>query len=270
METHSTLPVELIPVGVSTDIAVFRLHREQSDSYRRNEANILKILLIRRGIRPYLGMWALPGGFLRLNEELHHCAMREVSEETGIAPGVLIPIGVFDKPDRDPRGRVISHAFTAVLNDEPDLPTGGADADHADWFDIDLVRSLNGRWVLTLTNGRDRLSAELIANRMRDNTYAFDRVSGEGLAFDHAEIIASALTKLRRMAQHPEALLELLPETFTLSALQNVQETITGNTTGAANFRRKIADYVAETDQYLTGVGHRPARLYTRKKDLEE
>jgi len=91
----------------------------------------------------------------------------------------------------------------------------------------------------------------------------------DGLAFDHAAIIAAALWELRSLSGSPEAMLDLLPEPFTLTSLQRVQETITGTSTGAANFRRKIADYVQETERFTTGAGHRPARLYVKKKREE-
>ena len=94
----------------------------------------------------------------------------------------------------------------------------------------------------------------------------FEVSDSGGLAFDHAKIIATALTVLREGAKNYDMIFDFLPEKFTLTELQKVQETIMNIQILPANFRRKIGDYVVETDEYTQGAGHRPARLYRRKK----
>lgn len=264
-----SLPEELAFCAVSTDAAVFMLQKQEGATYRQDADRVLKILLIRRAIPPFMGCWALPGGFLRENETVRRCALREISEETGLAPAALIPVGVFDQPDRDPRGRVISHAFAAVLSDEPGDLSGGGDAADARWFDIDLKQiSADGNWLLSLKNGDAEIRCTLHHDGARYGICGYQILENGGLlAFDHARIIAEAMTTLRSIAKRPDVVLDLLPEYFTLSALQQVQEAITGVPVAVANFRRKIADYVQETDQYVLGAGHRPAKLYTRKRD---
>lgn len=267
---HCEFPPELICPAVTTDIAAFRLMREETNSYRRDAQPSLQLLLIERGIPPYQGMWALPGGFVRENETIEDCAYREIEEETGVLPKAMIPIEVFSRLDRDPRGRSISHAYAAVVADDTDLPRSGADAARACWFNICLAQTGYDEFGLQLSHERTQLSAKLFLRETHFGRRSFDVLENSGLAFDHAAIIASALSALREIAQYPEALLDLVPEPFTLTALQQVQETITESSTSAANFRRKIAEYVQETDAYTTGAGHRPARLYRRKRTKED
>lgn len=267
---NASLPDELSYCAVSTDAAVFILEKQEGATYRRDADRILKILLIRRAIPPYQGCWALPGGFLRKDEKIRDCALREIAEETGIAPAALVPVGVFDEAFRDPRGRVISHAFAAVLSEEPGELVGGGDADDVRWFDIRLEKAVSdsqdATWILELRNTDNEIRCPLthIESHYRESWYEISE-NTEPIAFDHAKIIAEAMTVLRTIAKQPDVVLDLLPEYFTLSALQQVQETITGVPVAAANFRRKMADYVQETEKFAMGVGHRPARLYTRK-----
>lgn len=263
-------PPELICPAVTTDIAVFRLMREETDNYRKDAQPSLQLLLIKRGIPPYQGMWALPGGFLREDETIKDCAYREIEEETGVTPMAMIPIDVFSRLDRDPRGRSISHAYAAVVAEEEAPPHSGADAEKACWFNIRLSQLQYDEYALELSRDSTQLSARLLLRETHFGRRSFDVLENSGLAFDHAAIIASALSTLREIAQYPEALLDLVPEPFTLAALQRVQETVTGSSTGAANFRRKIADYVQEIDACTAGAGHRPARLYCRKRTRED
>lgn len=264
--SEAAFPPELVCPAVSTDVAAFMLKREEKRSYRKNASSRLGILLIRRGIPPFLGQWALPGGFLRAEETVEECALREIGEETGITPNALVPLGTYSRIDRDPRGRVISNAFLAVLSEDPGQQRGGFDASDAQWFEIEFSEEPEGIHLLKLSCGGTVLTARLEQTGSRLGKPTFRVLENEGLAFDHAQIIADAMTALRASARTPELVLELLPEKFTLSALQQVQETITNTTDAPANFRRKIAEYVEETEEYASGNGHRPAKIYTKRK----
>lgn len=261
----TAFPPELVCPAVTTDVAAFMLKREEKRNYRKNASTRLGILLIRRGIPPFLGKWALPGGFLRQDETVEGCALREIGEETGITPNALVPLGTYSRIDRDPRGRVISNAFLAILSEEPGQLQGGFDASDAQWFEVAFVEEPEGSHYLKLSCGETVLTARLkkAQNKLGKNT--FEVLENHGLAFDHAQIIADAMTTLRASARMPELVLDLLPEKFTLSALQQVQETITNTTDAPANFRRKIAEYVVETEEYASGNGHRPAKIYTKR-----
>ena len=120
-------------------------------------------------------------------------------------------------------------------------------------------------WHLQLRNRETVLSAKLLAAPSATAKTRFAILENEGLAFDHASILASAMDTLRREGEKMETVFAFLPEKFTLFALQKVQETLLGITLLTANFRRKIADFVEETDEYTEGAGHRPARLFRKK-----
>ena len=248
--------------SVATDIATFALRKENEQSYRHDPKPLLSVLLIQRGEHPYMNCWALPGGFLKPDETIEECAARELFEETNVPTAALVPIGVFSKPDRDPRGRILSNAFLSVLTEENVKVMGGDDAVHAKWFEIYMEEN-DGTTALTLQNGDTKLTAVLCYHAQ---TKHYDIVENNGLAFDHASILAAAMHLLRQKGADPEFVFEFLPDKFTLTQLQTVQETITGQTAIPANFRRKIAGIVEETEEYVTGAGHRPAKLFIRKQ----
>ena len=251
--------------SLTTDVAAFTIRSEQNDNYKRNADKKLSILLIRRGKHPFLGFWALPGGFLRPGETVEACALREITEETHITPVSLLPIGVFSEPGRDPRGWIISNAFASVIGEDSVKQIGDDDASDAQWFDVSFTKDGGEDCHLELRCESVVLNAVLRESQTRFGRTYFEIKDSGGLALDHARIIATALTALREGAKNFEMIFDFLPETFTLTALQKVQETIMNISILPANFRRKISDYVVETDEYVLGAGHRPAKLYRRK-----
>ena len=252
--------------SVTADVAAFRIGTEESQSYRKDPENKLQLLLIRRGGHPYKGMWALPGGFLQKGETIEQCALREICEETNVQPVSIMPVGVFSEPERDPRGWIISSAYVSVISEESVRQIGQDDADDAQWFSVRYDRDGQGLYCLTLTCGETVLSAKLAEDSSGFGRTRFRILESSLLAFDHAAIIATALSALRSEAKNYDAIFDFLPEKFTLSALQKVQETILNVSVLPANFRRMVSGYVEETDEYLRGNGHRPARLYRRKE----
>lgn len=199
--------------AVAADIVVFTLR-----------LGALNVLLIERGAEPYLGAWALPGGFLQPDEELDQCARRELLEETGVDADLLVQFGNFSAPDRDPRERVISVAYLALLPSDELRLEAQTDAAQARWFPVGQLPRL---------------------------------------AFDHDQILARALEVLGARARQITPLFALLPTRFTLSQLQGAYEAVTGEEAEKRNFRKMVAalDCVLETDDFAHGA-HRPARLY--------
>ncbi len=251
--------------SVAADIAAFTIRYEEEENYRRCEKNKLSLLLIKRGEFPFKDCWALPGGFVRENETIEECAFRETTEETGIEPSAVMPVGVFSEIDRDPRGRVISNAFVSVITNGVEHTKGGYDASQASWFDIEFDKNYDGLFELKLNNGEIHLSALLKEKSESFGFTKYEIIDSGTLAFDHAAIISSSLKALRRCIGDFDIIFDFLPEKFTLTQLQLVQETVLNVSMLPANFRRKAADYVEVTDDYITGAGHRPAQLYRKK-----
>lgn len=251
--------------SVSTDIAAFTIRNKNEENYRKEEKASLMILMVKRGLHPFKDYWALPGGFLRENESIEECAYREITEETNIKPISIKHIGVFSEVGRDPRGRIISNAFTSIIYDSEGEIISGEDAEDAKWFEV-LVESKDEMYYLLLKDGETELKAILKESKNEFGIKRFEIIECEGIAFDHAAIIGSALSSLRKDVLDLEILFDFLPKKFTLLSLQRVQETILDKELLPANFRRKVMPYVEETDEYVTGAGHRPAKLFVRKK----
>ncbi len=177
------------------------------------DGNGLKLLLIERGIEPYKGYWALPGGFMKMNETIDECARRELFEETGIKNVYLEQFRVFSSVDRDPRGRVVTVAFIALVRPSDYNVVGGDDAQNAYWFESKHLPPL---------------------------------------AFDHREIVAAARAHLKDMIKVKPVAFSLLDELFTVDELRKVYEEINEKRYDRRNFQRKlvqsdIVDMVVES-----------------------
>ena len=185
----------------------------------------LKVLLIQRALEPFEGRWALPGGFVHVDEDLETAARRELEEETGITKVFLEQLYTFGEVDRDPRDRVVSVAYFALVKLSDHRIQAATDAKDAAWF----------------------AAADLPT-----------------LAFDHAEIVATALTRLKGKVRYQPIGFELLPAKFTLSQLQRLYEVVLETPLDKRNFRKKILsmDLLEETDEIEQDVAHRAARLY--------
>lgn len=249
--------------SVTADVAAFMVSNEDKTGYRRNPGNKLRLLLVKRGVHPFKDKWALPGGFLRKGETVEECALREIREETGVLPVSIMYVGVFSEPGRDPRGWVISNAYVSVITEES-VKQAGDDASDAQWFSVNFDKC-GEEHHLTLSYEDIVLKAVLTEEKPGFGRTRFGIVDSGDIAFDHASVIAAALTALRSKAKDFKTVLDFLPEKFTLTALQKVQETVMDVSLLPANFRRMVSGYVAATDEFVRGEGHRPARLYKRK-----
>jgi len=197
-----------------------------------DESNELRVLLIQRALEPYVGYWALPGGFVRIDEDLAAAAQRELFEETGVKDIYIEQLYTFGNFDRDPRGRVVSVAYYALVNLKNHPVKASTDARNAAWFKLTDIPEL---------------------------------------AFDHKEILATAIERIRSKVLYKQIGFELLPETFTLSDLHKLYESILGQQLNRRNFRSKILklDLLEELERQ-TNVSHRPAQLYKFNKTKYE
>jgi len=195
------------------------------------DAEDLKVLLIQRDLEPFAGKWALPGGFVHVEETLEAAARRELAEETGVGDLFLEQLYTFGAVERDPRERVVSVAYYALVDLFGHRVTAATDARNAAWFTVEDTPPL---------------------------------------AFDHEEILDTALRRLRGKVRYQPIGFELLPEKFTLTQLQRLYETILGVILDKRNFRKKILgmDLLVELDEVEQDVAHRAARLY--RFDMEK
>ncbi|MBQ9674057.1 MAG: NUDIX hydrolase [Ruminococcus sp.] len=156
------------------------------------------VLLIKRGGHPYLDHWALPGGFAEKNETIHETAKRELIEETSLDSILMEELGVFSTPSRDPRCWTMTDAFFAVVNADEVQPKAKDDAKDAQWFTIEISDS-ETQTKLTLKNNDETLNITLskkVTAGVTKDIVGFKITENDGVAFDHGEIIASALERI--------------------------------------------------------------------------
>ena len=213
-------------IRVAVDIALFTIREGK-----------FQILLIKRGIPPFLNFWALPGGLIRtdlgeLGEDPERAAIRELREETGltVAPGYIEQLKTYGNPDRDPRNRVISIAHMGI-GPTLDNPTGGSDAIHAEFIPVEGINE------------------------------------DHKLAFDHETIINDAVDRARSKLEYSTLATEFCPPEFTITELRNVYEAIWGTSLDPGNFQKKVLGcegYIEEVGKTspTSSTGGRPAKLY--------
>ncbi len=206
--------------AVATDIVIFTIKNDD-----------LKVLLIKRKNQPFKNMWAIPGGFVRQNESVDVAAIRELKEETGVSSVYIEQLYTYGEIDRDPRGRVISVAYFAILNGSDKVKLKATtDALDVGWFSV---------------------------------LYLPD------LAFDHKKIIEYAKLRLKYKLEYTVTGFQLIPREFTLSELQKVYEIVLGHKFDKRNFWKKIKqlDIVESIDKEKKDGAHRPAKIYKLKRE---
>ncbi|SKB50040.1 8-oxo-dGTP diphosphatase [Lachnospiraceae bacterium] len=224
--------------SVTADIVIFTL----------SEGNELSLLLIKRGGYPYKGKWAIPGGFVGINESLTEAASRELHEETSLKDMPIEQFGTFGAVERDPRMRVISVAYMAFVPKRTLHYHAGDDASDVQLFKIRI--DIDGMMLVG-----DR-------NVIRE----------DDLAFDHAEIIKTAIKRLRNRIEYTDDAFKFLEDdqSFTIYELKKIYETVTGKAEDTGNFRRMFLNryvktgLVAATGEKDTDSGHRSAALYRK------
>ena len=193
----------------------------------------LQILLIERGVEPYKGCWALPGGFMRMNESIEECARRELWEETNVKDVYLEQFHTFSSPGRDPRGRVVTVAFIALVRPSEYDVVGGDDANIAAWFDADALPPL---------------------------------------AFDHKHILEEARQRLREILRLRPVAFTLVGEMFSIDELRRVYEAVNDTSYDRRNFHRKLLNSglveEAEAPYEASAVG-RPPKMFTLRDRRE-
>ncbi|MBT8227799.1 MAG: NUDIX hydrolase [Dactylosporangium sp.] len=219
-------PANFPPFAVTVDLVVLTVRD-----------GTLHVLLVERGCQPFAGRRALPGGFVRPEEDLPDAARRELREETGVEalPAHLEQLATYGTPGRDPRMRVVSVAYLVLAPDLP-VPRAGTDAAFAEWAP----------------------AGPLLAGA--------DEATGQGrLAFDHARILADGVDRARAKLEYTPLATTFCPQRFTIAELRRVYEAVWGCRLDPRNFHRKITgtpEFVVEAGSTTTRGGGRPAQLY--------
>src|SRR3989344_1396820 len=207
--------------SVTVDVLIFTV-----------QENKLKIILVKRAIEPFKGSWAIPGGFVRKNESLEEAALRELSEETGVKDVYLEQLYTFGDPKRDPRGRVITVSYMALVNSEKIKLKASTDAAEAEWFSVKNMPLL---------------------------------------AFDHREILNYSLKRLKWKFEYTTVAFSLLSNKFAISEIQKIYEIVFVKEFDKRNFAKKLLSLdILKEEGIKKDVSHRPPMLYSLKKNIGE
>ena len=205
--------------SVTVDLVIFTI-----------KENNLKVLLIKRNVEPFKGNWALPGGFIKMNESLQEAAKRELEEETGVKDVYLEQLYTFGDPKRDPRGRVITIAYIALVNSENIKLKADTDVSDAQWFSLKKIPELS---------------------------------------FDHRKILDYSLKRLRWKFEYTPVAFSLLPKRFVISQIQRMYEIVFNRKFDKRNFVKKILSLdILEERGINTDVSYRPPMLYSLKENV--
>ena len=262
--------------SVTNDIIIFTTEDKEEENIRKVPRKGMQVLLIKRKEHPFIEKWAIPGGFVRMNESLQEGAERELKEETGIDKVYFEQLYTFGEINRDPRTRVISVGNVALISKNSVKPIAGDDAKEVQWFWINkklistenFTTDIKKRYLLSLVSEDDEIKinyevTEILEKnifRQKKVSYKFLNSSNDELAFDHYKILDYAIDRIRNKIQYTPIAVNLLPKLFTVKELQYVYEAIMGKE--LLNFRRKIGNMIVETDEKLEGKPYRPAQVY--------
>ncbi len=260
-------PSQFDRIALTTDVLIFSVSSEEVENYRKLSEKKFSVLLVKRNTYPFKDKWCLPGGFLRVDETIDEAARRILETETNLKNIYMEQLYTFGDVDRDPRMRIISTAYIALVDKNrlrDHLPENAA------WFTMHILEDEEEIQV-TLDNGTESFPI-VVGKRLKSPTsdrYEYFVKKDDHLAFDHAKVIVSGISRLKNKVEYTDIVFNMMPEYFTLGELQQVYEVILGKKLLDPAFRRIIAKKTVKTDKVQTGGGHRPSALfrYNRNHD---
>ncbi len=258
-------PKQFDQLSMTADILLISVSNHKRKNYRKTSKKAMSILLVKRRDFPFKGKWCLPGGFLNPNgETLEECAKRVLKRETNLQNIFLEQLYTYDDPKRDPRTRVVSTSYMALVDKEKltDMIN-----ENASWFDVVLQEETNDKIEIVLDNGTDtiKINVKKILREKTTDRYQFQSEKDKDLAFDHDLVIVSGIERLRNKLSYTDIVFNMMPKYFTLGELQQVYEVILNKKLLDPAFRRIIASKVEKTSKMKTGEGHRPSALFKYK-----
>lgn len=257
---------EFEKLSMTTDVLLVSVSSIKQNNYRKKSKKMMSILLVKRDSYPYKDMWCLPGGFLDPKvETLEECAKRVLKNETNLSNVYLEQLFTFDSIDRDPRMRVVSTSYIALV-DKNQLSDDINK--NASWFDVSFIDEKDNIVDIILDNGVEEIKFS-IKKTLKEKTtdrYKFDVINNDKLAFDHPLVILSGIERLKNKISYTDIVFNMMPEYFTLGELQQVYEVILNKKLLDPAFRRIISEKVEKTDKVQVDGGHRPSVLFRYKR----
>ena len=253
-------PNQFDRLSVTADILVVSVSSEEVDNYRKTDKKKMSILLVKRDNYPFKDKWCLPGGFLDVHEELEDCPVRILERETNLKDIYLEQLYTFGSVQRDPRMRIVSTSYIALIDkNKLDITL----TKNASWFNVSYEEN-NDIVEIYLDNGLEVLKCKIKKTLKEQTTdrYQFSIIENDDIAFDHPLVILSGIERLKNKINYTDIVFNMMPEYFTLGELQQVYEVILNKKLLDPAFRRIIANKVVKTDKIKTGGGHRPSVLF--------
>lgn len=254
-------PSDYPSFAVETDVLVFGISSFDDSNYKKLDSKKMSVLLVKRDTYPFKGKWCIPGGFVGVDEALDDAPKRILKTETGVDNIYIEQLYTFGAVDRDPRMRIVCTSYMALIDKDRLKRQLNK---NACWFDVVNIDEENNVVKITLSNGYEDISFSIL-KKLRELTtdrYSFFVKDNKDLAFDNPLVILSGIERLKNKLEYTDIVFNMMPEYFTLGELQKVYELILGKKLLDPAFRRIIADKVVQTDEYRTGEGHRPSRLF--------
>lgn len=251
-------------LSMTVDILILSVSSEETGNYRKTDKKKMSILLVKRDDYPFKGKWCLPGGFVKIDEDLEDAPIRILKRETNLDNIYLEQLYTFGSVHRDPRMRIISSSYMALI-DKNRLNENLNE--NACWFDIVSINEKDDIVDVILNNGYENInfSIKKVLKEKTTDRYKFVEVKNDKIAFDHTIVILSGLERLKNKIEYTDVVFNMMPELFTLGELQQVYEVILNKKLLDPAFRRIISNKVVKTNKLKTGEGHRPSYLFKYK-----
>lgn len=262
--------------AVTVDSIIFTIRDSQIENYRKLPEKKFQVLLVKRAGEPFKDKWSLPGTFVEEKERFEEAVSRCLKEKANLKDIYLEQLYSWGDPLRDPRERVISTSYMGLVDSNDIKITAGKNVEDIDWFNIKLntVKEKNkenkdGYYkeeeIEILLENKDitlKNKVKVVKELINGNLIIYTQILQTDLAFDHAKVLIYAIERLKNKVEYTTIAFNLMPKKFTLTKLQQVYEILLDKPLLKANFRRKIADMVIETEEYEENAGHRPSKLY--------
>lgn len=267
---------EFFKPSVTVDTIIFTVRDLNVDNYRKLPEKKFQVLLVKRAGEPYKDKWSLPGTFVGKEERFEEAVNRCLQEKANIKDIYLEQLYSWGDPQRDPRERVISTSYMGLVDAGDIQIKAGKNVEDIQWFNIKLntireksKEKKDGYYKteeieIVLESKQEVLKSrvKVVKELINGNIIIYTQILQSDLAFDHSKILIYAIERLKNKVEYTSIAFNLMPEKFTLTKLQQVYEILLDKPLLKANFRRKIADMVIETEEYEENAGHRPSKLY--------